>query len=377
MNKNLGFPVLALFALALMSCGGGGGGNKPDGPVTPTNIPVSSVSLSKTSAELEIGNTLQLTATVSPSNATDKSVTWSSSNTTAATVTPTGFVAANAEGTANITATAGGKSATCKITVKKPVIPVTSVELDQTDITLDAGETKTIQATVKPDNATDKTVTWSSSKTSVATVDNSGKVTGVDNGIVSVTATSGGKSASCKVNVVVLVKSIALDPISETIAVGKDPLTITATIIPANAADKSITWTSSKPEVATVSNGVVTAVAAGTTTITADASGKTAKCDITVVVLVESVTLNKKNLALKSGNSETLVATVLPDNATDKTVAWTSSDTTIATVDNDGKVTAKAIGTAVITAQSGDKTDTCTVTVTASGGLDDRPGIEI
>lgn len=374
MNKFSGGFLIVLFVTTLLSCRHD---DKSSGPVTPSVVSVTSVSISKTAADLEIGNTLQLTATVAPSNATDKTVTWASSNATVATVTPTGLVTAKAEGTANVTATAGGKSAACKVTVKKPVIPVSSVELDLTDITLDAGETKTLKATVNPDNATDKTVTWASTKSSVATVDNSGKVTGVDNGIASVTATSGGKSASCKVTVVVLVKSITLDKTSATITKEKDQLTLTPTITPANAADKSITWTSSKPEVATVSNGVVTAVSSGTTTITANASGKTATCEVTVIVLVESVTLNKTSLSLKAGDSETLVATVNPADATDKTISWNSSNSNVATVDSNGKVTAKAIGTAVITATAGEKTATCNVTVTASGGLDDRPGIEI
>lgn len=374
MNKLLELFSLALFAISLMSCGGGGGGDKPDGPITPDAVAVTSVTLSKTEADMIVGSTLQLTATVNPSNASDKHVTWTSSNAAVASVTPTGLVTAISAGNANITASCGGKSATCKISVTKPV---TSVELDQTEITLDAEESLTLKATVKPDDATNKTVTWNSSKTDVATVDNTGKVTGVNNGVASITATCGGKSASCKVNVVVQVKSVSLSQTSGTIAVGKEPLTLTATISPNNAADKTVTWTSSNTFVATVNNGVVTAVDAGTATITADASGKTATCEITVIILVESVTVNKTELILKEGTSETLVATVKPDNATDKSVSWTSSNPTVATVDSNGKVEAKVPGTAVITASSGDQTATCNVTVTKQGGLDDRPGIEI
>ena len=116
MNRLFLRSLLALSALGLVSCGGGGE-DKPDGPITPANIPVSSVTLSKTSAELIIGNTLQLTATVSPSNATDKSVTWTSSNSTVASVSPTGLVTAKAIGSAVITVKAGSKSGTCAVTV--------------------------------------------------------------------------------------------------------------------------------------------------------------------------------------------------------------------------------------------------------------------
>lgn len=194
------FLLVTTIALIACSCGGGGE-DKPNGPITPANVAVTSVSLSKTSAELIIGNTLQLTATVSPSNASDKTITWSSSSSTVASVSPTGLVTAIAEGSSNITASCGGKSATCKLTVKKPTVAVTSVELDKTEITLEPEETYTLKATVKPDNATDKTITWASSKPDIATVDNNGKVTSVKEGSTTITAKSGEKTASCIVNV--------------------------------------------------------------------------------------------------------------------------------------------------------------------------------
>lgn len=204
MNMNMKTPkILAVIAIATIvySCGGGGG-DKPDGPITPSVVSVTSVSVSKTAEELVIGNTLQLSATVSPSNATDKTVTWSSSNSTVASVSPTGLVTAKAEGSANITASCSGKSATCKITVKKPVIAVTSVTLSQTSASLKIGETVTLSATVKPDNATDKTVTWSStSDGSVATVSN-GVVTAKKIGTATITAKAGEKSATCAITVV-------------------------------------------------------------------------------------------------------------------------------------------------------------------------------
>ena len=197
------FKALTFIAFAAVVCScGGGKEDKPDGPITPSVVAVSSVTLSKTEAELVIGNTLQLTATVSPSNATEKNVTWNSSNATVAAVTPTGLVTAKAEGTANITASCGGKSATCKLTVKKPAVAVTSVELDKTEINLYEEETYTLQATVKPDNATDKTITWASSKPDVATVGNDGKVTAVKEGTATITAKAGEKSATCKVTVI-------------------------------------------------------------------------------------------------------------------------------------------------------------------------------
>lgn len=154
--------------------------------------------------------------------------------------------------------------------------------------------------------------------------------------------------------------------------------TLTATVEPNNATNRNVTWSSDNPSVATVNNGVVSAVSEGTATITVTAQGdstKSASCTVTVTaaaVPVTGVTLNKTSTSLYVGDTETLTATVAPDNATNKAVTWTSSDSTVATVDQNGVVTALARGTAVITATAadGNYTATCTVTVSrySSGG---------
>ena len=142
-----------------------------------------------------MGETYTLTATVKPDNASDKTVTWKTSDASVVTVS-NGVVRAVKVGTANITATSGGKSATCSVTVE--ATPVTSLTLDKTSASLKVGETFTLKATVKPDDATDKTVTWETSDASVATVSN-GVVKAVKIGSATITATAGGKSATCTV----------------------------------------------------------------------------------------------------------------------------------------------------------------------------------
>ena len=151
---------------------------------------------------------------------------------------------------------------------------------------------------------------------------------------------------------------------------------------PDNADDKTVTWSSSNEAVATVVNGLVTAVAEGTAVITASAGGKSASCTVTVphvFIPVESITLNKTETTIQEGGVELLVATVNPTGADNATVTWTSSNNGVATVGSNGKVTAIAEGTAVITAEAGGKTATCTVTVTPadktnSGTIDDLGG---
>ena len=254
-----------------------------------------------------------------------------------------------------------------------PATAVTSVELDADEMTLTVGGEGQLQATVAPEDATDKTVTWSSDKTSVATVDATGKVTAVAAGEATITAKAGDKTATCKVTVTaaaVAVTSVALDKTELALTVGGEGQ-LQATVAPDNATDKTVTWSSDKTSVATVdATGKVTAVAAGEATITAKAGDKTATCKVTVTaatVAVTSVALDKTTLALTVGDAAVqLTATVAPEDATDKTVTWSSDKTSVATVDATGKVTAVAAGEATITAKAGDKTATCKVTVTAA-----------
>ena len=191
--------ILASAALALSFACGKTPEPEPKPEPKPTTIPVTSVSLSKSELTLDPGASETLTATVVPSNATDKTVTWSTSNSGVATV-ENGKVTAVKEGEATIKATAGGKEASCKVTVKKAVIAVEAVTLNKAELALEPGASETLTATVAPDNATDKTVTWGTSNAEVATVDN-GKVTAVKGGDAFITATAGGKSAVCKVSV--------------------------------------------------------------------------------------------------------------------------------------------------------------------------------
>ena len=242
------------------------------------------------------------------------------------------------------------------------LIEVESLSIDKTSIQLKVGETVTLSATVYPSNATYKTVTWSSSDASIATVKD-GCVTALKLGTATITGKAGDKTATCSITVVATeVSSITLDKSSASLKVG-ETVTLTATVGPDDATDKTVTWTTSDATIATVSNGVVTAKKLGTATITAKAGDKTATCSITVVATeVSSITLDKSSASLKVGETVTLTATVNPSDATDKTVTWTTSDATVATVSN-GVVTARKMGTVTITAQAGDKTASCTVKV--------------
>lgn len=257
-------------------------------------IPAASIQLNATTAELKVGGTVSLTATVLPENATDKTVTWTSSNDGVATVDANGNVTAVALGEATITATCGAVSAGCTVTVVPT--PVESVTLSNTSLNLTEGETATLTATIAPENATDKSITWTSSDASVATVDANGKVAAVKTGKATITATSSnGKTASCEVTVttkLILVETLTIDPTEWSGEEGSE-FKITATVLPENAVDKTLTWTSSDEAVATVdSEGNVKVLKDGSciiTVATTDGSDLTAECVITSLSGVDTI----------------------------------------------------------------------------------------
>lgn len=336
---------------------------------------VTGVELNETSLNLGIGETKTLVANVLPEKADNKAVTWTSSNPYVATVLPNGLVTGLSEGIATIVATTqdGGKSASCEVIVE--TVTVTGIILNKERLELVKDETATLIATVLPENATIKNVIWTSSNPYVATVTpDNGIITALRIGETVITATTfeNNKTTRCTVNVVVPVSEVRLNKNQLSLAVGYTE-TLIATVLPSNATIKNVTWTSSNTNVATVSNnGYVRAIATGTATITATtvSGNKTANCnlEITGVVSVESVKLNKSQLTLdllSYETSETLIATVSPSNATNKKVTWKSANSNIASVNSDGKVIAKGVGTTVITAttQDGNKTATCNVTI--------------
>ena len=244
-------------------------------------VRVESVTLSQSSAELEIGKTLQLNATVSPSTATKKDVTWSSSKSSVASVSSSGLVTAVSEGTTKITATADGKKGECTVSVVKKAIAVSEIKLDKTELTLYEGDEETLTASVLPEDATDKTITWTSSDKSIASVE-SGKVKAVEKGTATITASAGGKSASCNIEVLRPVSGISLNKTTLELPLEKTE-TLTTTVIPSDATIRGeITWSSSNTQVATVDGGKVTAVGMGTSTISASLEGFKAECTVTV-----------------------------------------------------------------------------------------------
>ena len=336
--------------------------------------PITSITLDKTEADMTIGETISLSVTILPEIATYKYIVWKSSDSSIATVDANGKVTAVNAGEATITATtADGSnlSTTCKITVK---ILAKSITLNKSTASLKISESITLTASILPSTTTNKSVTWKSSNSSVATVDTNGKVTaiGIGNAIITAKTMDGSNlSASCIVAVsTTLAESISLNMTTANLNVSES-ITLTASVLPSTTTNKSVTWESSNSSVATVdANGKVTAINGGEaiiTATTADGSNLSASCKITVKSLAKSITLNKSTASLKVSESITLTASVLPSTTTNKSVTWESSNSSVAAVDTNGKVTAISIGNAIITATTVDGSNlsaSCKITVT-------------
>ena len=255
--------------------------------------------------------------------------------------------------------------ATVNVTGK---VSLVGISLNKTSVTLNKGATDNLTVSYNPTNTTDsKTVTWSSGNTSVAKVDQNGKITAVNKGTTTITAKVGSKTASCNVTVKVPLTGISLN--KTTLALNRGVTeTLTVNYNPSDTTDsKTVTWSSGNTSVAKVDqNGKITAVNKGTTTITAKVGSKTASCNVTVKVPLTGISLNKTTLALNRGVTETLTVNYNPSDTTDsKTVTWSSENTSVAKVDQNGKITAVDVGTTNILAKVGSKTASCSVTVKA------------
>ena len=281
---------------------------------------------------------------------------------------------------------AGHENVTCKVAIngevtsfgllfsKDNIVPVTSVSLDKEYIGLKVGESKTLTATVLPLDATNKSLIWASSNETIATVVD-GVVSAKKVGVAEITVTTkdGNKVAACQVEVtdsqVVNVSSISLNEESLDLSVG-DVRTLVATVLPDNATNKNVNWTSSDPTTVSVRDGRLNALKEGQATITASTvdGNYTATCVVNVttkVISVIGVQLDVDELEINVGETKALIATVLPNGATNKDVTWSSTNSEVASVDENGVVTAHKVGQAIIVVKTvdGEYQDYCVVNV--------------
>ena len=333
--------------------------------VKPTYVSVTGISVSVNKTTLTMGTTAKASGVITPSNATEKSITWSSSNKNICTVDSNGVITGVKSGTCTITGRSyNGKTDTKTITV---VSDIKSISFDKTSLKLIKGDTApTLKLITNPTNAVDKNITWSSTDYNVIRVDSTGKLSIYGVGNATVTAkTDNNLTAKCEISVVS--STLSLSPSVLNLTVG-DTSNITATVTP-DYANKSIAWSSSDENVCKVVNGKVSAISTGNCTIYATNAYKVKKSVyVTVkakqVIKVTSITLDKSNLSISVDDKVKLNATINPSNATNKNITWSSSNTSVAKVVN-GEVTGVAPGYATITAKVDGKSTTCGVSVVA------------
>ena len=347
--------------------------------VTVVNPPTETIAVNPTMLELEVGSSARLNTTITPANA-GKTIVWASENSDIATVSDNGTVTAHAEGTTAISVTTvdGNKTAYCSVRVQPKTIAVTGINITPMIMQLWTGDNAILTPIITPDNATNKSVIWRSSNTTVATVSTNGIVTAHAEGTTAISATTidGNRTNYSYINVLprIVVTNISLSPTTLKLQTG-DNVRFTPIITPYNATNKSIIWASSNISVATVSTeGLVTTHTEGFTTISATTvdGNKTASCSITVsnsqpeAITITGIDITPVEIQLKTGYSRTITATITPNNATNQSIIWHSNNIAVATVSTNGTVTAHSEGTTTISATTvdGNITALCSVYVT-------------
>lgn len=321
-------------------------------------IPVESLMIEPTgSTTLQATQSVQLIVKIHPENSTTRTATWSSSDESVATVDQNGIVTAHSTGSATITATAEGKSAYIDIIVEQTF--ATGITLNRTSAVIKVNGTIQLSAEITPESTTDKNIEWTSSDTSIATVSDNGTITALQLGECDITATvkdGSDMSAICHIKVEeTSAESISITPNGPfSLKIG-DEVQLSASVLPETATDKSVSWQSSSENVTVSSDGLVTAIApVENCKITAtNSAGQTDKVYVTAVpTLVSEISIDKSEITLKVGETATVTATIIPDDATNKAIEWNSQNPHIASITEDGIISANSIGYAAISVQA-------------------------
>ena len=334
---------------------------------TPSSIPVSNIVLYPTELSLMTGQTSPFNATVLPTNATNPSLLWSSSNASIAYVNNKQIVAVS-PGTAQIIALSNdGSNISSTITINVSPVLITSITLAPMYISLAPTQTATVTATVLPENAYNPSIRWVSTDTTIATVTN-GVITAVSMGTVIIQAQSVDGSnimASLTITVRAAVIGVTSIGLSQTTAsmLPQTTIQLNTTYLPINATDTTTTWNSNNGNATVTQSGLVTGITPGTSVITARSGSVTASCIITIIIPVTSIDISLSTILLSIGSSKVVTTTILPANAGGKVISWTSANASIASVSSTGMIKGLSAGTTTITAQCQTKTTSLSVTV--------------
>ncbi len=324
---------------------------------------VSGIKLDQTELNMFVGETYRLTYVITPADASDVAVTWTTTNKSVVTVDAKGLVSAKGVGQASvILKTAdGGFMAICSINVGRTA---TAVKLDVNELTLNVGDYYYFETTITPADSTDTTLIWETSNKSVAIISNKGKITAKEAGVTVIMAkTKSGSTAYCTVTVQQGVTEIELSSAEEVIEVD-ETIELTAKISPKDATVQDVTWESSNKKVAKVDEeGEVTGLSEGVAliTCTTEDGGYVDYCVIIVEpkeVLMEKLVIIPEEYKLGVGKRFQLETQITPETTTNKKLSWSSSDEDIVTVDQKGRIRGISVGEAVITCEATDDSET-------------------
>ena len=330
-----------------------------DVSVYKNNVEVKGITFLKSSTTLYVGESELLIAIVRPSYATNQNISYKSSNPEVVSVESNGRIIAHKEGEANISAISFDGGYTAEAKVKVIEVPVDKISISKNEENIPLGSSLQLLTNIEPKNASSK-LHWSSNNAAVATVDDTGKVSTHSVGTATITVkTNNNKEAKCHITVfTVKVKSISFDSEEINLYIGSSEI-INPIIKPNNASNKNMSYLSSDSKIVNVnSSGKMTGISEGSTTIkvkSVDGSDKTSFIKVNVVpVPISKITLNKSTIILYKNNTFKVETSITPDNASNKKLVYSSNNSNIATVDDNGLVTAKEFGTAIINIDSTD-----------------------
>ncbi len=338
------------------------------------DIPVTELDLGEFSDVMIVGEKQLLAVTVLPLDSTESNIIYASSNTSVATIGGLGRITAVSAGVTTITASCGGKSASFTLTVeekKSDHIAVTELDMGDYQSKMETGSTQLLSVTVLPLNATENTITYVSSAPKTASVNSMGRISALSVGKATITASCGGKSVSFSLKVIkkkddkIPVTDIEIAEHEDELAVDKT-LTLTATVIPSDATDSKVTFRSSNETIATVnSSGEVKGISKGKVTIYASAGKITKKIPLNIKVETAAININNTYLVMKPKDTYKLNANVTPSEA-NQSITYRSVDEEIATVNQNGAVTAHSLGSTTIIVSNGDTSAAVSVIVNQS-----------
>ncbi len=340
------------------------GGDNYESDEYMSDVNVISITMNTSKLSLKSGQESQLRVTIQPSNATNKGVTWKSTNESVAIVDKNGKVTAKGEGECIIYATSldGSKSTFSTVTVENKDIPINSLSFSNQNSTMHVGEKLTLVPKVNPSNATNQKLIWASSNSDVAVVDSNGIVTAKKVGIVEITVESNNhKKAKIKItieeasNKTIYMESIQLNYTSSSLELGSS-YSLKPTYQPQNVTNSNLVFKSSKEEIITITaDGVMRAKKPGFSIITV--SSQDGKASASILIFVPSTPIVAENIVFSNGAKQIEIGasysisySLIPINANTNKMEWTSSNPSVATVDRNGKVTGKKSGTTTITA---------------------------